>query len=159
VLNNANRCKFGFTNTSNFIDGAGFKNSLSGSCRHGAYFFPLVNRRTRMGAENNVRNVERDRTMSYNMKISFVDVSFSSRMPSPTHQVMSSQSYSYCFTPLSILTKGRSFGANTKLSPTMILPFVSTPNVYPTKQAIIARSRYSSQQLHCHCHPLKTAYR
>ena len=50
-----------------------------------------------MGAENNVRKVERDRTMSYNQKISFVDVSFSSRMPSWTQRVMSSQSYSYCF--------------------------------------------------------------
>jgi len=49
VLNNATRCKFGFTNASDFIDGAEFKDSLSGRCRHGTYFFPGVNRRTGMG--------------------------------------------------------------------------------------------------------------
>jgi hypothetical protein len=42
-------------NASDFIDGSEFKVRLSGCCRHRAYFFPGVNRRTGVGAGNNVR--------------------------------------------------------------------------------------------------------
>lgn len=59
----------------------GFKDSLSGRCRHGAYLFPRL-KRTGMGAGNKVRQVEQDSRMSYNKKIFFVDFSFSSKMSS-----------------------------------------------------------------------------
>ena len=39
---------------SDLIDGAGFKDSLSGRCRHGAYIFPHVNKGTGMGTGNSV---------------------------------------------------------------------------------------------------------
>jgi hypothetical protein len=64
-----------------FIDGAGFKDSLSGRCRCGAYLFPRL-KRTGMGAGNNLRQVERDSRMSDNKKIFFIDFSFSSKMSS-----------------------------------------------------------------------------
>ena len=83
VLNNATRCKFGFTNASDFIDGAEFKDSLSGRCRHGTYFFPGVNRRTGMGVGITLDEWSEIEHCS-NKKIFFVAVSFSSRMSSRT---------------------------------------------------------------------------